>query len=177
MARRDPHQRICRDLDASSRRHQQRRVAWRHLSRRQQQRRDSRFQRMNFIERRFHASRVWKFSQRRTTMTTVNELKLKTAIRQAISSLGVNEGMRARAILQNALDDDQAKYGVWCTVSGGVTGFREAWMKSDGKIKVFSTHQAAQAEADKHYRTAMGNPYRTADFSYQALRLSAHDLR
>lgn len=25
-------------------------------------------------------------------------------------------------------------WGVWCIVSGGVTGFREAWLKSDGKI-------------------------------------------
>jgi hypothetical protein len=42
-------------------------------------------------------------------------------------------------------------YGVWCHVSGGVTGTREAWLKrypsDDSKPHEFATFEEAEAEA------------------------------
>lgn len=66
-------------------------------------------------------------------------------------------------------------WGVWCRVSGGVTGTREAWLKErtspegakyECRTAVFATKAEAQAKA----RNLMANlsPYRTADFSYTA---------
>ena len=37
------------------------------------------------------------------------------------------------------------KYGIWCHVSGGVTGTRESWMKYDGERYETSNKE----EADK----------------------------
>lgn len=54
-------------------------------------------------------------------------------------------------------------FRIWCRVSGGVTGTREAWLKSDGVVKEFATREAAQAEADKLNRP---QPYSTASFRY-----------
>lgn len=39
------------------------------------------------------------------------------------------------------------EWGVWCQVSGGVTGTREAWLKSNGEIQLFDSEDAARAEA------------------------------
>lgn len=41
------------------------------------------------------------------------------------------------------------RYGVWCRVSGGMTGTREAWLKSEGVLCVYETFEAAAAEAKK----------------------------
>lgn len=30
-------------------------------------------------------------------------------------------------------------FGVWVTVSGGVTGYREAWLRRDGDVRLFAT--------------------------------------
>lgn len=57
-------------------------------------------------------------------------------------------------------------YMVMCRVSGGVTGTREAALKADGEVRYFGTHAEAQAVATKLMAQTMGNPYRTADFSY-----------
>lgn len=59
-----------------------------------------------------------------------------------------------------------SKFQIWCRVSGGVTGTREAWLKSDDKIQQFDSEAEAQAEADRLLRTTNGNPHRTANFSY-----------
>jgi hypothetical protein len=40
-------------------------------------------------------------------------------------------------------------YRIWCTVSGGVTGPREAWLKSNGEIREFPTRELADAEANR----------------------------
>jgi len=60
-------------------------------------------------------------------------------------------------------------YGVWCRVSGGMTGTREAWMKSGGRVARFETLEAAEAEAAKHNKAMNASPYRTAYFSYRAM--------
>lgn len=44
----------------------------------------------------------------------------------------------------------KGRYGVWCMVSGGVTGPREAWLKTvDGEVHRFSTLAEAVDEADR----------------------------
>src|SRR4051795_10125185 len=41
----------------------------------------------------------------------------------------------------------RSAYGIWCVVSGGLTGHREAWLKQDGVVMEFPTEAAATAEA------------------------------
>ena len=57
-------------------------------------------------------------------------------------------------------------FGIWCTVTGGVTGTREAWMKEDGKIKLYDT----EAEAAERARRLMDvlSTSSAARFSYVA---------
>jgi hypothetical protein len=59
-------------------------------------------------------------------------------------------------------------YGIWCTVSGGVTGTRESWMKSNGQIRLFETIEEAKKIANAVQDERMGNNHRTADFNYSA---------
>jgi hypothetical protein len=59
-------------------------------------------------------------------------------------------------------------WGVWCECWGGVTGNREAWLKSHGTIAQFATRQEAETEAARLNTRANGNPNRTADFRYTA---------
>lgn len=40
-------------------------------------------------------------------------------------------------------------FRIWCTVSGGVTGYRTTWFKRNGEVVEFATHKEAQAEADR----------------------------
>ena len=58
-------------------------------------------------------------------------------------------------------------WGVWCRVSGGVTGTREAWLKRDGEREVFATEAEAAARA-AILQAEMNGPHRTADFRYTA---------
>jgi hypothetical protein len=57
-------------------------------------------------------------------------------------------------------------FGVWCRVSGGFTGTREAWMKVNGRRAEYETREEA-AEAAATARAAI-SPYSTASFSYTA---------
>jgi len=59
-------------------------------------------------------------------------------------------------------------WGVWCVVSGGVTGHREAWAKSDGSILRFASEDEAIALARKWASNV--SPYATASFRYTARR-------
>lgn len=59
-------------------------------------------------------------------------------------------------------------YGIWCTVSGGVTGHREAWLKSNGERLTFATLQEAENYAQKLTSDRMSVRYRKADFYYSA---------
>ena len=61
-------------------------------------------------------------------------------------------------------------YGVWCQVSGGVTGFRQAWLKKNGEVLEFSTFEEADAHAE-HLNEQMNGPHATASFSYEAREL------
>lgn len=38
-------------------------------------------------------------------------------------------------------------YRIWCTVSGGVTGHREAWLKVNGKVYETESYEKAQEKA------------------------------
>ena len=60
----------------------------------------------------------------------------------------------------------KAKWGVWCEVSGGVTGSRSAWMKREGKVIAFDTREEAEAEA-KAARTSVSR-FSQASFRYTA---------
>ena len=56
-------------------------------------------------------------------------------------------------------------YGIWCIVTGGRTGRREAWLNEDGTIVMFSDQSEAQARADELNRT-MNGPNASATFRY-----------
>jgi hypothetical protein len=45
------------------------------------------------------------------------------------------------------------RFKVRCSVSGGVTGYREAYLKKDGKEVEFSSREEAEAEARKYNQT------------------------
>ncbi len=60
-------------------------------------------------------------------------------------------------------------FGIWCVVSGGVTGHREAWLKDDaGVVKRFNRH-GAQAEASRLNATVGRNS--SARFNYSVCEL------
>lgn len=60
------------------------------------------------------------------------------------------------------------KYNIWCRVSGGRTGTREALLKSDGVVTEFPSQESAEAEAAR-LNTTMNNRWSTAAFSYKAV--------
>lgn len=37
-----------------------------------------------------------------------------------------------------------AKWGVWCQVSGGVTGTRQGWLKAGGEPMLFNSKESAE---------------------------------
>lgn len=59
------------------------------------------------------------------------------------------------------------RYGVWCEVSGGVTGYRSAWLKSKGGVWTGNEGQAIRKAAELEAESN-ANPYRTAAFRYEA---------
>ncbi len=57
-------------------------------------------------------------------------------------------------------------WGVWCRVSGGVTGTNEAWLKENG-MRWYGTQEEAEAKAsDENARPK--SEYSLADFRYTA---------
>ena len=75
--------------------------------------------------------------------------------------------VRAKAIIASTL------YGIWCRVSGGRTGTREAWAKEDGQILAFSDFKKAKETADS-YNKSMNGPNSTASFEYSVKELPTH---
>lgn len=66
------------------------------------------------------------------------------------------------------MTNQQTTWGVWCGVSGGVTGRREGWLKADGKHVEFPTRDAAETEA-RRLLGRDGTRYGGgASFTYQA---------
>ena len=63
---------------------------------------------------------------------------------------------------------DGMKYAIWCRVSGGVTGTREAWLKSRGIIRKFETLDEAQRVAAEYNVKFSNDPISKAYFSYTA---------
>lgn len=59
------------------------------------------------------------------------------------------------------------KWGVYCTVRGGVTGGRQAWLKSDDEVVEYGTREEAEAEAAR-LRSSMGRNSATR-FTYTAM--------
>ena len=56
------------------------------------------------------------------------------------------------------------KYGVWCAVSGGVTGHRESWLKEGDKTLEFDTYEQAFLTAKDLQARKKDHPY--AIFAY-----------
>jgi hypothetical protein len=63
------------------------------------------------------------------------------------------------------------KYGVWAEVSGGITGSRQGWLKSQGSRKVFDTLFEAQQEADELNRIMNDMHKPTVRFRYTAKQI------
>lgn len=59
------------------------------------------------------------------------------------------------------------KFGIWCIVSGGVTGSRAAWLRDGDTLVTFETKDAAEGEASRLNQT-MNNAFSRASFRYQA---------
>jgi hypothetical protein len=69
------------------------------------------------------------------------------------------------------MNDEQDKtHGVWCEVSGGVTGTRQAWLKVGGAVWR-GTIDEAQLKARECRHRAMTQYSRDAVFTYAARRL------
>lgn len=67
---------------------------------------------------------------------------------------------------------------IWCQVSGGVTGYRAAWLKNgNGEEASFATREEAEREAAELTATANGGAYRTASFYYTARQVHINDER
>jgi hypothetical protein len=62
------------------------------------------------------------------------------------------------------------KFGIWATVTGGVTGSRAAWLKRDDERVEFETRAEAEQEADR-LNNEMNNTYSRAYFRYYAKEL------
>ena len=62
-----------------------------------------------------------------------------------------------------------ADWGIWCRVSGGVTGTREGWMKREG-VRWYGTEEEATALAEETQDQA-GSPFSTASFHCEARRI------
>lgn len=60
------------------------------------------------------------------------------------------------------------RYGIWCRVSGGVTGTREAWCKDGGRVMLFDFLPDAERHA-AFLQSKMGRGS-LASFSYKARR-------
>lgn len=56
-------------------------------------------------------------------------------------------------------------YRIWAEVSGGVTGHRAAWAKSNGEVLEFATREEAEGRAKK-MREGMNHSRSLASFSY-----------
>ena len=62
-------------------------------------------------------------------------------------------------------------YRIWCTVSGGVTGTRSAWLKKTGdEVAQFRSREEAEEEATRLERE-MNGPNAKASFYYRAVEL------
>ena len=61
------------------------------------------------------------------------------------------------------------KWKIYCEVSGGVTGYRAAWLKKDGKEQVFFVKAEAIVEAQRLNEKLNSNPFRTAEFKYTVI--------
>jgi hypothetical protein len=63
-------------------------------------------------------------------------------------------------------------FGIWCEVSGGVTGHPMSWLKVEGIVQVYDTLMEAEAiAADIQKRASRANsqhPNAKATFSYRA---------
>jgi hypothetical protein len=64
----------------------------------------------------------------------------------------------------DAPPDAGKAFGVWCRVSGGVTGHREAWLKANGVIRIFTSRDDAQKVASDLNRNVGKNSM--ASFNY-----------
>ena len=63
-----------------------------------------------------------------------------------------------------------SKFNIMAEISGGATGYRQALLKEDGKLRVFDSKDAAQIEANR--LTAKQNgPYASATFRYTATKM------
>ena len=67
--------------------------------------------------------------------------------------------------------DQRPRWGVWCEVSGGVTGARAAWLKRNGTRVEFATQAEAAAEAEAQ-RTRVARANNVATFHYTPRVLS-----
>jgi hypothetical protein len=57
-------------------------------------------------------------------------------------------------------------FGIWCVVSGGVTGHREAWLKSLGDRVSFASRKEAEDLVATMTERKLNDPHRKAAYRY-----------
>lgn len=63
-------------------------------------------------------------------------------------------------------EENKTMFGIWCTVSGGITGHRTSWLKIEGQVQEYASFQEADAiAADLERRANSQNA--VANFRYQ----------
>jgi hypothetical protein len=68
------------------------------------------------------------------------------------------------------MDINLTQYGIWCTVRGGPTGHREAWLKHEGELFQTSSESYAERIAE-HYQAQAAKHPGPATFSYTVRQL------
>ena len=64
------------------------------------------------------------------------------------------------------------RWGIWATVSGGVTGYRESWCRHGAAHETYATREDAEARAAR-YRDSKINSLSPATFTYEAREYGA----
>lgn len=66
------------------------------------------------------------------------------------------------------------KYRIWCTVSGGITGSRAAWLKSGKSDEPWETtdREAADMYASELRTSMRGGPGSTVRYTYEVRRMN-----
>lgn len=74
-------------------------------------------------------------------------------------------------------ETNEAKYAIWCTVCGGVTGHREAWFKdgsrNEGVIALFDSAEEAEDVAARLRAAVADHP--TCTFTYEPRPFGAQE--
>lgn len=86
------------------------------------------------------------------------------------------QAKRNAKILKRILDaHGQKNWGVYCTVSGGATGDRTSWLKSNGELARFATEEEAEDRAAECRAKNRTTHFSSVQFTYTPLPLTGEN--